>query len=196
MKFPENILEISKLEPNYMGFIFYEKSPRFVENLDVEIIKKIPSAIQKVAVFVNEELEKVVGIAEEYAFDLVQLHGNESPEYCEILKQKGIRIIKAFSVDEHFDFGQTENYMNSCQFYLFDTKTDHYGGSGKSFNWDILSKYDQKKPFFLSGGIDLENIAEAMSLDSMNIEALDLNSKFEKEPGVKERLKILSAKWS
>ena len=154
------------------------------------LFKQIPSEIQKVAVFVNSTLEEVVQICRNFKFDYAQLHGDESAEYCENLKKEGIAIIKAFPVDEDFDFTKTNSYKTSCKFFLFDTKTIQYGGSGMQFNWEVLNNYDNEIPFFLSGGIGPENFEEALKLKGLNIEALDLNSKFEIEPGRKDEIKL------
>ena len=153
MRDAENISELIKLKPDYMGFIFYEKSKRFVSNFP-EI--EIPSEIKKVGVFVNETIDEVIEIAEEYELGAIQLHGNESPEYCEELKVLMIRdveIFKAFSVDDSFDFSITEAYQKMCDYLLFDTKGKEYGGNGVKFNWQVLDSYKGETPFLLSGGI-------------------------------------------
>lgn len=195
MKYPDNIEAIVKMNPDYLGFIFYEKSPRFVgDSVSKSLMESIPNTIKKVAVFVNAPIEKVVQTIQDFGFDYAQVHGDENSEYCAQLKNYGIKIIKAFGIDEQYDFSKLEDYKPYCDFFLFDTRGIQYGGNGFSFNWKVLERYDNKKSFFLSGGIGPENIEEAVSLEDLNIEALDLNSKFEIEPGVKDEIRIKSAK--
>ena len=180
MKYSENILEVSQLLPDYLGFIFYEKSSRFFDGEIPEISK----SIKKVGVFVNATLEEIKSKIKKYDLDLIQLHGNETPEFCSYLMQGSIEIIKVFSVDDDFDFQILEAYENVCDYFLFDTKGKLHGGNGFTFNWQILEKYKSKKPLFLSGGIGIEEIAKIKILN-LPIFAIDVNSKFELEPGLK-----------
>ena len=180
MKYSENILEVSQLLPDYLGFIFYEKSSRFFDGEIPEISK----SIKKVGVFVNATLEEIKSKIKKYDLDLIQLHGNETPEFCSNLKQESIEVIKVFSVDDDFDFQILEAYENVCDYFLFDTKGKLHGGNGFTFNWQILEKYKSKKPLFLSGGIGIEEIAKIKTLN-LPIFAIDVNSKFEMEPGLK-----------
>ena len=180
MKYSENILEVSQLLPDYLGFIFYEKSSRFFDGEIPEISK----SIKKVGVFVNATLEEIKSKIKKYDLDLIQLHGNETPEFCSNLMQEGIKVIKVFSVDDDFDFQILETYENVCDYFLFDTKGKLHGGNGFTFNWQILEKYKSKKPLFLSGGIGIEEIAKIKTLN-LPIFAIDVNSKFEMEPGLK-----------
>jgi phosphoribosylanthranilate isomerase len=190
MKYSTNISEALGLDPYYMGFIFYEKSKRYVGNqLDEKLLKSF-SKINKVGVFVNQEEEFILDQAKKYDFKFIQLHGNESPALCKNLKAKGYKVIKAFSLDENFDFSTTEPYKPVCDFFLFDTKGEDYGGTGKKFNWEILKKYDNEIPFFLSGGIDLEQAGQIKTLKGLNLHAIDINSRFETEPGLKDLGKI------
>ena len=180
MKYSENILEVSQLLPDYLGFIFYEKSSRFFDGE----IPEISESVKKVGVFVNATLEEIKSKIKKYDLDLIQLHGNETPEFCSNLKQESIEIIKVFSVDDDFDFKILEAYENVCDYFLFDTKGKLHGGNGFTFNWQILEKYKSKKPLFLSGGIGIEEIAKIKTLN-LPIFAIDVNSKFEMEPGLK-----------
>ena len=187
MRDRENIKTLVDLKPDYIGFIFYDKSPRFVgEDFSQEIPALIPEDIKKVGVFVNAETSHVTGKIEKYRLDLVQLHGRESAEYCKNLSEKNIHIIKAFSMDETIDFALLEDYDNFCDFYLFDTKVSTYGGSGKKFNWKILEKYNYQKPFLLSGGIGMDDADEIMNLRKLDMITLDINSRFEISPGLKD----------
>lgn len=180
MKYPENILEVSTLLPDYLGFIFWEKSSRY---FDLEI-PEIPESIKKVGVFVNATLEEILLKIKKYNLNLVQLHGNESPEFCKELKKSTIKIIKVFSVNDDFNFSALEPFEAVCDYFLFDTKGKLPGGNGITFNWQILKKYHSRKPFFLSGGIGLDDIKNIKKLN-LPIYAIDVNSKFEIEAGLK-----------
>lgn len=192
MRLAANIAEVAELQPDYLGFIFYEKSPRFISEVSAELIKYIPPVIKTVGVFVNEDLETVNKKVNLYQLKAVQLHGSESPEYCAELKSdfSTLTVIKAFGVDENFDFTILNAYQNTVDYFLFDTKTKAHGGSGKTFDWNVLSKYTLDKPYFLSGGIDLEHVAAIGEINDERLYALDINSRFEAEPGVKNAEKI------
>ena len=189
MKYGDNIKEVAALAPDYMGFIFYPKTKRYVGELD-ELLLKDLGDIKKVAVVVNTSVAEIEEKVKRYGFDYVQLHGDETAGFCKELKEKGIHIIKAFQVDDAFDFKLVDAYKPYCDFFLFDTKSKGYGGAGKSFNWEVLKRYDNEIPFFLSGGIGLENVEEIKKLKGLNIHALDINSRFEIEPALKDTDKI------
>lgn len=180
MKYPQNILEVSQLLPDYIGFIFWEKSSRYFDGE----IPKINKSIKKVGVFVYATLEEIISKIEKYDLDVIQLHGNESPEFCENLKKKNIQIIKVFSINDDFDFEELKPFENTCDYFLFDTKGKLPGGNGITFNWQILQQYKLTKPFFLSGGIGLDEIENIKKLN-LPIYAIDVNSKFEIEAGLK-----------
>lgn len=184
----ENIQAImDEATPDYAGFIFYKKSPRYITDEAMQqLIDIIPDSVNKVGVFVNEDLAVMEEKAERFQLDFLQLHGNEPAKLCETLRNKGYRVIKAFSLEKKFDFDLLLDYMPHVNFFLFDTKGENFGGNGYSFDWDILKSYDQKVPFFLSGGIGLHNIEEVKDYLDMNIHALDVNSKFEVSPGQKD----------
>jgi phosphoribosylanthranilate isomerase len=189
MKFTANREAVEKLPVDFLGFIFYPKSKRFVgENTDPGLFT---SAKTKVAVFVNENAFEILGLAKNLGFDYVQLHGKENPKTCQLLKDQGLKVIKAFNLNEDFDFMSLKNYKKSVDYFLFDTKTDLPGGSGKKFNWEILEKYQGNVPFFLSGGIGTEDAEAIRKLQHPQLFGIDLNSGFEDEPGVKniEKLK-------
>ena len=191
MKFAENIQQVGELQPDYLGFIFYEKSKRNFEG----VIPKLPESITKVGVFVNEYVDIVVSLVEEYQLDAVQLHGDESVEYIEKMKSylPKIEIIKVFGIKEDFNFDILKPYNEIVDYFLFDTKGKERGGNGIPFNWQVLENYNSEKPFFLSGGIGLEQVNEIKKIrnTSLPIYALDVNSKFEIEAGIKniEQLK-------
>lgn len=198
MKYEENILELTQLQPDYMGFIFYEKSPRFMN----ENIPDIHSSIKKTGVFVNAELDFIQQKVEGFNLQAVQLHGEETVEYCKELTEKlqrpfdsaqgdnrnnKIEIIKAFSIQDQFNFQELETYLPVVDYFLFDTKGKNPGGNGFTFDWQVLKNYPFQKPFFLSGGIGLEEVEKIKAFQEFNLPlyALDVNSKFETQPGKK-----------
>ncbi len=185
MKNPENIRELLKLQPDFMGFIFYQKSKRFAEpELDQELLLHFPERTKKVAVFVDEEEDKIMEIVKKYDIKMVQLHGHESPAFCETLRGKGLTVIKVFSVGEAFDFKKLGPYLLHTDYFLFDTKGKEYGGNGVTFDWSILNEYKYDKPIFLSGGIGAENVTSIKDL-KIPVYAIDVNSRYEVEPGLK-----------
>lgn len=192
MKFPDNITAVAALQPDYMGFIFYPASPRYLETPDVNALNHLPASTKKVAVFVNEDLENMREIIQQYQIDTVQLHGNESPEKCAALKPE-VEVIKAFGVDEAFDFNQLKEYADQVNYFLFDTKTAAHGGSGEVFNWQILKNYQLPVPFFISGGLSNENLSEILKLKHPYFYGVDLNSRFEIKPGLKDLEKLTAA---
>jgi phosphoribosylanthranilate isomerase len=187
MKFPENIKEIAALQPDYLGFIFYEKSPRYFENA----IPNIDKSIKKIGVFVNASYNEIEEKVKLYDLDLVQLHGDESPEFCTLIEHNLVKVIKAFGVDNKFNFNSLKKYINHCSYFLFDTKGHKYGGNGFTFDWSVLENYPFEKPYFLSGGIGVENTKDIEQFFKIkyakNCLAIDLNSKFEIEPGLKNQ---------
>lgn len=186
MKYTDNIREVIKLNPDFMGFIFYPQSKRFVgENF---IIPLIPLTIKKVGVFVNDSEENILQKVREHKLDYIQLHGDESTEICKNLTDS-VKIIKAFGIDNSFDFSVLNDYFEFCDYFLFDTKIIHYGGSGKKFDRVILKKYSLQKQFFLSGGVGIDEISDIKN-QIPECFAIDVNSKFEIEPGIKDYNKL------
>jgi phosphoribosylanthranilate isomerase len=186
MRDAENLSQVLALQPDYVGFIFYERSPRFVgEDLDAEWVRQLPRPAKKVGVFVNASIDHILRTVRKYGLDFVQLHGEELPDFCRNLKLKGVSVIKAFRLDETFSFSQLNNYKPHCDFFLFDTKGPSYGGNGTVFDWNLLKRYDNDKPFFISGGIGLDNVSQLSELAGLKIHAIDVNSRFETAPGVK-----------
>ncbi|TMM29541.1 phosphoribosylanthranilate isomerase [Polaribacter aestuariivivens] len=211
MKFTENIQQVAAMQPDYLGFIFYEKSKRNFEG----IIPELPKSIKKTGVFVNEYKEIVISLVEEYGLNAIQLHGDETVEYIKALKcqfersrelkieenknikkkknqhkipKNEVEIIKVFGIKDEFNIDVLKPYLEVVDYFLFDTKGKERGGNGTKFDWSVLEKYPFKKPFFLSGGIGLEDLDSVKKiLDSdLPIYALDVNSKFESEPGIKK----------
>ncbi len=184
-----NIQDVSSLMPDYMGFIFYKGSPRFVGN-DFQISDKFPTAVSKVGVFVNEQLNSIIDKVKQHNLDFVQLHGDESVEFCENLNSNKVSVIKVFRVDDEFDFAETRKFAGTAEYFLFDTKGKNYGGNARKFDWNILKQYDQSVPFFLSGGIDKTNFDQVLKLTDLNLHALDVNSGAEHAPGMKDIKKV------
>lgn len=184
----ENIDEIVKSSPDYLGFIFYRGSKRYVgSNPDKSLFRIIPASVVKAGVFVNEDPAIVNKITERYNLDIVQLHGREPADYCNLLKNNGLTVMKAFEVNDNFDFTTLEQYSEACEYYLFDTKTGKGGGSGEKFNWDKLKEYKMDKPFFLSGGICPDDAEAIMQLKYRQLFGVDINSCFEVVPGIKDK---------
>tara|TARA_Y100000385_G_C13044832_1_gene616969 strand:+ start:928 stop:1545 length:618 start_codon:yes stop_codon:yes gene_type:complete len=181
-----NIIDVSKLNPDYMGFIFYEKSKRFF-NGD---IPNICSKIEKIGVFVNERTDKIIEILNKHEINTVQLHGDENIEFCKELKKRNFTIIKAFNISKKFDFKYINKFNKYCDYYLFDTKGNYPGGNGFKFNWQILKNYNEVIPYFLSGGIGIEDANEIIEFSKTKAGrfcvAIDINSKCEVESGVKD----------
>lgn len=188
MKDGDNISAVAGLQPDYMGFIFYPKSKRFFTGT----LPEMSSDIVKTAVFVNEDLNMVLDRVKEYSFEAIQLHGDESASYCRELKKglsPAVQLIKAFSMHQNFDMTRLLDYQAACDFFLFDTKGKERGGTGQVFDWNILKSYDLKHPFFLSGGIGLDQIEHLKAFFETEVSnychAVDVNSKFENLPGLK-----------
>ena len=184
MRDPENIAALLALQPDYLGFIFWEHSKRFV----TEALPPIPETVKKVGVFVDATTATINTQVQKHQLDAVQLHGQESPEQCEALKASGVTIIKAFAVGPAFDFTLLEAYEAHCDYFLLDTKGKAPGGNGLKFNWELLRNYPSTTPFFLSGGIGPEDAAALQELTKTKLPlyAIDLNSKFELQPGLKD----------
>ena len=212
MKYIENIQQVAELQPDYLGFIFYEKSKRNFEG----IIPELPKSIKKTGVFVNEYIEIVISLIEEYRLEAIQLHGDESVEYVTELKSQlaerralfieenkqqkkkknkqyvsefPIEIIKVFGIKDEFNFDILKPYEEVVDYFLFDTKGKERGGNGVTFNWKVLENYNSIKPFFLSGGIGLEQINDVLSFlrrqESKYCYGIDVNSQFEIKAGLK-----------
>ncbi|MEO0554989.1 MAG: phosphoribosylanthranilate isomerase [Bacteroidota bacterium] len=182
----DNIDEVTALRPDFVGFIFYPKSKRYVGSKFAESLDLIPDSIKKVGVFVNEELEEVVSKVAEYDLDYVQLHGDESIEYCrKLVKSMNAGIIKVFSGNRLPGIEVLNAYKELIDYYLFDTRSDAYGGTGQKFDWSALKDLKLSKPIILSGGIGLEDL-KSISNSGLNVFAVDVNSKFEIKPGLKD----------
>ena len=197
MKYPENIQEIAVLKPDYLGFIFWDQS---IRKMDFETLPKIPLNIKKVGVFVDAPIHEIFSKVNQFKLDAVQLHGNESVIFCKNVKKIGVEVIKAFSIDNDFDFNSVKDYVPFVNYFLFDTKGKLPGGNGITFNWKILEKYPYEKPFFLSGGIgktEVDAIKDFLKTEaSKKCIAIDVNSRFETKPGYKSKIKLKKFKKS
>lgn len=188
---PGNIKDIIKATPDFMGFNFYPGSKRYVGSVPPSnLFRLVPERIPKTGVFVNEDLNKVIEITEKYQLDLVQLHGNEPAGYCADLAKRGFKIIKAFEVNDRFSFAQLIDYEDVCLYFLFDKRIGHSGGSGLKFTWDKLNDYNVHKPFFLAGGIGPEDAANIKKINHDFFYAVDINSRFELYPGMKDPVRV------
>ena len=186
MKYPDNIRELSSLHPDFMGFIFYPNSPRYVGQLDAVSLTSLPTSIKKTGVFVNENLENILTAISKYNLDAVQLHGADNKKLCRKIRQEAkTMVIKIFPIMDASNFRVTGDYEAVADYFLFDTKTDLYGGSGQKFNWNILQEYKGNKPFLLSGGIGADDVKAIRKIEHPKMIGVDLNSRFEIKPGLK-----------
>ncbi len=190
-----NIAEVAGLHPDYLGFIFWEGSPRYFDG----DLPPLPASIKKVGVFVDAPQATILEKVRRYRLQLIQLHGNESPEFCNALRTalkasaKGtgrIGIIKVFSIKGPFDFKRLQPYETACDYFLFDTKGALPGGNGFAFDWRLLEGYPSHKPYFLSGGIGPDELPQLRDFmqgpEARYCHAVDVNSRFETEPGKKK----------
>lgn len=184
MKHQQNVDEVVALGLDFIGNIFFAKSPRNIETV-------VNISAKKVGVFVKESIEVIKSKIQENALGVIQLHGGESNDFCKEVKNLGIEVWKVFSVGEDFDFAQLQHFPDA-DLFLFDTKTENHGGAGKKFNWSLLDRIDKESPktYFLAGGIGPGDAQEIKSLNLEKLIGLDLNSKFEIEPGLKDVNKL------
>lgn len=193
MRDPQNVHDVAQTGVDMMGFIFYRESKRYVgPEFDSMIPRWAGNGLKTVGVFVNEAPEQVIALQQRYHLDMVQLHGNESPEYCQRLKEAGLRIIKAFGVDSQFDFRTLAAWEPYVELFLFDTESKNYGGTGRKFDWGLLSAYTLERPFMLSGGIAPTDAEAILAFEHPRFVGIDLNSRFELHPGYKDTA-LLSA---
>ena len=192
MREPENLREIAIVKPDFIGLIFYPKSPRSISIEQAENLPQFPE-IRRVGVFVNEPVETILETAKRANLFAAQLHGDETREICAEIKRQdtNLQIIKVFSVGTGFNDEQMKLYEEACDYFLFDTKGKKRGGNGEVFNWQILHSFPIKKPFFLGGGIGAENVSEAIeACKNLPLFALDFNSRVEVSAGVKSPEKV------
>ena len=184
MREADNIRAVEALGIDMMGFIFWPKSSRYVSQRP----DYLPKRVKRVGVFVDEDPEQVKRLADDYALDYIQLHGQESPSY--IFQLRGLHVIKAFNISIAEDLLQTQPYEGLVDFFLFDAKGKSVGGNGEKFNWDVLDAYQGATPFLLSGGIGLDDAARVNAFYHPKCIGIDLNSRFELSPGLKDVAKL------
>ncbi len=179
IKHQHNVDEIAGFKLDFIGNIFFEKSPRKIESI-------IQTPVTKVGVFVKESLATIKEKINQHSLAVIQLHGGESNDFCKSVKELGVQVWKVLSIGDDFDFSQLSNYPDADMF-LLDTKTKKYGGAGKKFDWELLGKIDKKIPkqYFLAGGIHPEDAEVIKALQLEKLIGLDLNSRFESSPGIK-----------
>lgn len=188
---PLNVGEIVQAKPDFIGFIFFPRSPRYVgDKPDIKLFSSLPSGILSAGVFLNEDTKKILEVSARYGLDVIQLHGNESPDTCLQLKSAGLVIIKAFNIDTGFSFDALAKYDKACDFFLFDAKGKTAGGNGKKFDWGKLEEYQLAKPFFMSGGIGPGDAGVIKSMADRGLFAVDINSRFEISPGIKDSILV------
>jgi len=191
MRETANILAAAELMPDMMGFIFYSGSRRFAgEMLNPEIVSKLPAGIRKTGVFVNSDFNEIRETIAKYSLNIVQLHGDEPPALCRLIKDTGIEVIKAFNIGENMSFSFCAEYIDCTDYFLFDTMTRYHGGSGQKFDWKLLDRYEVGHPFILSGGISPTDIDNISGITNPAFYGLDLNSRFEINSGLKDIEKL------
>ena len=187
MRETSNIQEIASLKPDLMGFVFHPASPRYAGNVPGErMFANFPEGIVKTGVFVNESADLMLNHVQSFGLHAVQLHGDESPDICNMLRSRGLLVIKAFGIAGDLDPSKMKPYISCSDYLLFDTSSRVPGGSGESFNWDLLDNYDLEHPFFLSGGINPGDMEKIREIKNPALYGIDINSKFELEPGLKD----------
>ena len=193
----KQLQQLDGLDIDFAGLIFYKDSPRYIgDRISKLELKKADLDTKKVGVFVNPEIIDVLDAIDDYGLDAVQLHGDESPEMCEDLSSE-VEVIKAFRVADGADIDKLVGpYDAVCDYYLFDTGglKESFGGTGQQFDWSILTKAKIEKPFFLSGGIGVEDAAKIKAFNHPDFFGVDINSRFEKSPGVKDMGMVLGFK--
>lgn len=191
MRVADNIRDVSRLSPDFMGFIFWGKSPRAATGMSVNNMSCLSPATQPVGVFVNESIETIHSICDTYGISTVQLHGTESPEMCRELRSDGLHVWKAYGVDADTDFSVLEKYEDAVDMFVFDTKTPKCGGSGVRFDWSVLDRYHLDIPYMLSGGIGPDSTDDILAaFHRPHLAGIDINSRFESSPGIKDTEKI------
>ncbi len=184
MRDPENICEIAAFKPDYLGFIFYQESQRYIgENIQ---IPDLDPSIKKAGVFVNAPVNDVLNTARAYGLDAIQLHGTEDWEYCRIIRSNKLEVIKAIAIQDRLPVNNLISYTGSIDYFLFDTHTPYYGGSGQTFDWELLQAYDLAIPFWISGGLGLEHTERLKHIYHPEFAGVDANSRLETAPGIKD----------
>ena len=200
MREPDNIQSILALKPAWIGFIRYPKSKRYAGEGTSQWVKLHPKLFQqthKIGVYVHAQIRDIIKDVSTFGFQGIQLHGNESISYGMKLQKalldaglQEVYLLRAFGIDAGFDFRTTEEWTPLARYFIFDTKTEKYGGSGKKFNWNCLESYQGNLPFLLSGGIGLEDVRDIHNIAHPRMAGVDINSRFESTPGRKDTAKL------
>ncbi len=186
MREAENVAQVAALSPDLMGFILFDRSPRFVEC----VAPVTPQDVQRVGVFVNATMSYIAEMVKRHSLNVVQLHGSESVEMCRWAREQGLVVIKAISISSPSDMTLAVEYAGAVDYLLFDTKCAEHGGSGRRFDWTILDSYQGETPFLLSGGIDEDSAEEILAITHKRFAGVDLNSRFEISPALKDIAKL------
>lgn len=186
MKDPANIKAVAQLAPTLMGFIFYDRTPRDASGLEPDTIAKLPGEVCPVAVFVNAPREFIGETIAKYGFRTIQLHGNESPAECRYWRAQGLKVMKAIPIGGPADIALAHEYEGAVDAFVFDTRSDKPGGSGKRFDWSLLEDYLSSTPYLLSGGIGPDDLPAILNAIRPEMMGIDINSRFESSPGVKD----------
>lgn len=187
MRDADNVRKIAELQPDYMGFIFHDSSPRCCRGISPDVIKDLPyMGVEPVMVSVDMCVDEIRGLASLTGITTLQLHGLESPEICGMLRDDGFKIWKVMSVKNPDDFGKLRPYAGVVDMFLFDTPTSSYGGSGRRFDWNLLENYNMDCEFMLSGGISADDAGRIKALRCRKLHGIDLNSRFETAYGIKD----------
>ena len=193
MRDKENILDVAELKPDLIGFIFYPASPRYAAGLpDNMMFEQSLTGIRKAGVFVDADFDEITKTINKYSLDIIQLHGHETPDFCHRIKNEGVDVIKVFNIYGSDDFRACGKYTECTDYFLFDTLTAVHGGSGHKFDWKILDSYNSEHPFFLSGGISSIDAVDILAINNPSFYGIDLNSRFEIKPGLKDIEKLRS----
>lgn len=186
MREASNVAEIGDEHPDYMGFIFYAPSPRDCSGMHPDVLKNLPDGVEPVAVTVNMKPETVMQLVERYGFRTVQLHGDESPDDCRILHEKGLTVFKAIGIKGEESLKSLPDYQGYADMFVFDTSAASRGGTGRKFDWNLLHNYTGDTPFLLSGGIGPEDVELVRGIRHPSFAGIDLNSRFEISPAKKD----------
>lgn len=185
----EQLLALQEIGVDYAGLIFYEGSPRYIgaHNLEASILKQTEITIKRIGVFVNTKEDEILKAVDDWKLEMVQLHGEESPVFCEKISNH-VKTIKAFRVKEEESLAyKVAPYENAVEYYLFDAMGKQYGGTGNKFDWKVIAEANIQKPYFLSGGLGPDDVADiqAFTQTNSNCFVIDVNSRFEVKPGIK-----------
>ncbi|WP_295729173.1 phosphoribosylanthranilate isomerase [uncultured Muribaculum sp.] len=185
MKEPDNIRNVAALTPMMMGFIFYPGSPRYAGGLDPDVVRSLPEHVRPVGVFVDATVDEVLSVCDRYGIRIAQLHGDESPETCRRLREAGMTVFKAVGIADETYMKRLEGYAGSVDMFVFDTKSEARGGTGRKFDHSLLDGYALDIPYLLGGGIGPDDVDAIVAAMRPGMAGIDINSRFEVAPGVK-----------